>query len=249
MTNSKKRKYSVIAVIPARLASVRLPEKMLADLDGRPLIVVTAQRALASGLFDEVIVATDSQKIVDEIQKYSLNVVLTPTELPSGTARVAEVAKNKQADVFVNIQGDEPLIDLHGLASLIKVFEQTDVEMATLWFPLSLEDENNPNVVKLVTNNLENAMYFSRSIIPYPRSYELFAPKKHIGVYAYRKDTLLNLQKLPPTDLEKIESLEQLRALYYGINIRVVKAEADSIGVDTFADLEKVRNIINKSAS
>jgi 3-deoxy-manno-octulosonate cytidylyltransferase (CMP-KDO synthetase) len=238
---SNKRNYKVIGVIPARLASVRLPEKMLADLDGIPLVAMTATSALSSGAFDEVIVATDSEKIVAAVKKAGFKAFLTDPELPSGTARVAEVAGQTDADVYVNIQGDEPLIDGEGLRNVSQAFADPRVEMATLSFPLLPEDEKNPNAVKVVLDANKDAIYFSRSIIPFPRNYDKFAPLKHIGVYGYRRDTLLKLMSLPPCDIEKIESLEQLRALYYGIKIRVLPAAQDSIGVDTHADLEKVR--------
>lgn len=238
------RNYKVNAVIPARLASVRLPEKMLADLAGLPLIVVTARSAVESGAFDEVVVATDSEKIKNAVESHGFKAVLTDPELPSGTARVAEVAKMGDADVYVNVQGDEPLVDGIGLRRVADSFADPMVEMATLWYPLLPEDEGNPNAVKLVVDANDDAIYFSRSIIPFPRNYEAFAPRKHLGVYGYRRETLLRLVSLPPCDLEKIESLEQLRALYHGIKIRVLPAAKDSVGVDTHADLEKVRAVL-----
>jgi len=241
-----KRNYSVIGVVPARLASTRLPEKMLADLDGMPLVAMTARSAMASGAFDEVVVATDSPKIVEAVEKTGFKAYLTDPELPSGTARVAEVARQTSADVYVNIQGDEPLIDGEGLRRVTEAFADPTVNMATLWFPLLPEDEGNPNAVKLVVDCNDDAIYFSRSIIPFPRSYERFAPRKHLGVYGYRRDTLLRLTSLPACDLEKVESLEQLRALYHGIKIRVLPAARDSIGVDTHADLERVREELRR---
>lgn len=241
-----KRNYSVIGVVPARLASVRLPEKMLAEIDGQPLIALTARSAVESGAFDEVIVATDSEKIKDAVEKCGFKARLTSPELQSGSARVAAVASETNADVYVNIQGDEPLIDRAGLVKIADSFSDPKVNMSTLWFPLLPEDENNPNAVKLVVDKNNDALYFSRSILPFPRNYERFAPKKHLGVYGYRRKTLLELMSLPPCDLEKIESLEQLRALYYGIKIRVLRAEKDSIGVDTYADLERVREELRK---
>jgi len=240
----KKRDFKAIGVVPARMASVRLPGKMTADLCGKPLVVVTAESARSSGAFDEIIVATDSQEIVKVVENAGFKAVLTDPDLPSGTARVAEVAKQTNADVYVNIQGDEPLIDGDGLRNIVKAFSSSEVEMATLWFPLLPEDEQNPNAVKLVTDANNDAIYFSRSIIPFPRNYDRFAPKKHLGVYGYRKQTLLKLMSLPPCDLEKIESLEQLRAIYHGIKIRVIKASKDSVGVDTHQDLAKVRKLL-----
>ena len=240
-------KFSVIGVVPARLASTRLPEKMLADLNGIPLVVMTAKRAMSSGAFNEVVIATDSQKIADAAEKFGFKAFLTDPNLPSGTCRVGEVAKILNADVYVNIQGDEPLIDGEGLKRIVAAFEDKNVNMATLSFPLRKEDENNPNAVKLVTDSNNDALYFSRSLLPYPRNREKFAPLKHIGVYAYRRETLLKLIELMPCSLEKIESLEQLRALYYGIKIRVIPAAKESVGVDTIEDLEKVRNILKNN--
>ncbi|HNX75468.1 MAG TPA: 3-deoxy-manno-octulosonate cytidylyltransferase [Candidatus Rifleibacterium sp.] len=247
-TANNHRNYSVIGVVPARLASTRLPEKMLADLGGTPLVVMTARTAMQSGAFDEVMVATDSQRIVEAVEKAGFKAFLTDPELPSGTCRIGEVAKLTQADVYVNIQGDEPLIDGEGLRRVAGAFADQAVCMATLAYPLRPEDENNPNAVKLVVDANDDALYFSRSILPYPRLRELFAPRKHIGVYGYRRSTLLKLLELPACDLEKIESLEQLRALYYGIKIRVLPAARDSIGVDTAADLERVRNELARRA-
>ncbi len=243
------RNYKVLGVVPARLASVRLPEKMLADLHGTPLIAVTARSALASQAFDQVIVATDSQKIAEAVEKAGFTAILTDPDLPSGSARVAEIARQIEADVYVNIQGDEPLIDGEGLRRVADAFTDSSVEMATLSFPLLPEDEKNHNAVKLVLDAHSNALYFSRSLIPYPRNYDKFAPLKHLGVYGYRRATLLRLMQLPACDLEKIESLEQLRALYHGIKIRVLPAARDSIGVDTHADLERVRQELLKRRS
>lgn len=246
---ANKRNYRVIGVVPARLASVRLPEKMLADLEGEPLVVVTARSAMQSGAFDEVLVATDSPRIKEAVEKGGFKAYLTDPELPSGTARVAEVARQTDADVYVNIQGDEPLIDGEGLRRVSDAFSDSAVSMATLWFPLQPDDEQNPNAVKLVVDANDDAMYFSRSLLPFPRNYEKFAPRKHLGVYGYRRETLLKLQELPPCDLEKIESLEQLRALYHGIKIRVLPAAKDSIGVDTHADLQRVRDELARRRS
>ncbi len=239
-----KHSYKVIGVVPARMASTRLPRKMLADLHGKPLIVRTAEAAMNSGAFDEVMVATDSQEIVDAVEKAGFKAYLTDPELPSGTCRIGEVAKVTDADVYVNVQGDEPMIDGEGLRRVADIFADSSVEMATLSFPLRKEDENNPNAVKLVTDEKGDALYFSRSLLPYPRNHEGFAPLKHIGVYGYRKETLLKLINLPACSLEKIESLEQLRALYYGIKIRVLPAAKESTGVDTQADVDRVRMLM-----
>lgn len=249
MAMANKHSCSIVGVVPARLGSTRLPEKMLADLCGTPLVVMTARSAMQSGAFAEVMVATDSPRIVEVVEKAGFRAFLTDPELPSGTCRVGEVAKLTDADVYVNIQGDEPLIDGEGLRRVAAAFADQTVKMATLSFPLRAEDEGNPNAVKLVVDAAGDALYFSRSIIPFPRSRDNFSPRKHIGVYGYRRETLLKLLELPPCDLEKIESLEQLRALYHGIKIRVLPAARDSIGVDTQSDLERVRAELAKRGS
>lgn len=236
----------IIGVVPARMASTRLPEKMLADIAGKPLVVWTAEGARASGACAEVIVATDHEKIAEAVCKAGFKAILTDPALPSGTARVAEVARQVEADVYINIQGDEPLIDQEGLRRVAAVFADPEVEMATLSFPLAAGDENNPNAVKLVTDVRGDAMFFSRSLIPYPRLREGFAPLKHIGVYAYRRATLLRLVGLPACSIEKVESLEQLRALYHGIRIRAVPAARETQAVDTPEDLERVRSEIRQ---
>jgi len=238
-----ERGYTVLGVVPARLASTRLPEKMLADVAGMPLIVRTAMAAAASGAFDRVLVATDSERIAEIVTAAGFEARLTDPDLPSGTARTAVVSDTVDADVYVNVQGDEPLIDAEGLKRLTASFADPSVEMATLWYPLAEADHANPNAVKVVADAAGNALFFSRSLIPYPRVTAGFAPMKHIGVYGYRRATLRRLVTLPPCDLEKIESLEQLRALYHGIRIRLVPASRETLGVDTPADLERVRAV------
>ncbi|HNV71378.1 MAG TPA: 3-deoxy-manno-octulosonate cytidylyltransferase, partial [Candidatus Ozemobacteraceae bacterium] len=215
----------IVGVIPARLGSTRLPEKMLADICGEPLIVHTVRAAVNSGVFERVLAATDHPRIVEVVKRAGYDALLTAADHPSGTSRVAEVAARIEGDVFVNVQGDEPLIDAEGLRRLAEAFRQDpDLGMATLCFPLAAADEENPNAVKVVCDVRRNALYFSRSLIPHPRRREGFAPLKHIGVYGYRRETLMRLVQLPACPLEQIESLEQLRALYHGIPIRLVDA-------------------------
>lgn len=241
-----ENKQRVVGVVPARLGSTRLPEKMMADIHGRPLIVWTAEAAVRSGAFDRVIVATDHQRIFHAVEDAGFEVMMTDAALPSGSARVAEVAERIKADVLINIQGDEPLVDAVALKRLVMAFQDQAVQMATLSFPLSAEDEQNPNAVKVVCDAARDALYFSRSLIPFPRNREQFAPLKHIGVYGYRRETLLHLMKCPPCALEQVESLEQLRALCYGIKIRLVQAHTSTLGVDTPEDLERVRAALKK---
>ena len=235
------RAITAIGVVPARMGSTRLAGKMLAPIQGRPLIVWTAEAAVKSGAFSRVIVATDHADILHAVTAAGFEAMMTDPQLPSGSARVAAIAQQIDAPVFVNIQGDEPLVDGAGLRRTVEAFADDRVEMATLSFPLSLADEQNPNVVKLVVDHCGDALYFSRSLIPFPRTRDGFAPLKHVGVYGYRRATLLRLMALEPCPLERVESLEQLRALYHGIKIRVLPAECDSIGVDVADDLERVR--------
>ncbi len=236
---------TALGVIPARLGSTRLPRKMLADIAGQPLIVRTAQAAMATGAFTRVLIATDADEIKTAVTAAGFAAHLTDPALPSGTARVATVVQQLDAaadPVIVNVQGDEPLLDPDSVRRLVGVFhDDPAVEMATLACPLRADDHDNPNAVKVVLDGNSNALYFSRSLIPFPRHREGFAPLKHIGVYAWRRATLLRLVALPTCPLENIESLEQLRALYHGIRIRVIMADRETVGVDTEADLARVR--------
>ncbi len=243
---SETTELKATCVIPARLESTRLPKKMLANICDKPLIVHTANNISNMKLFDETIVATDSDEILTAINNFGLQGILTSKSHTSGTSRVAEIAKNNNSDIFINVQGDEPFINETALKNLIKCFEDKSIEMATLWFELSEEDKQNPNVVKLVTDINDNAIYFSRSIIPYPRNNIKATYKKHIGVYAYRRSTLLKLIELDSCELDKTESLEQLKALYYGIKIKAIYAETDTVGVDTKEDLEQAEKILRK---
>ncbi|MBF0545145.1 MAG: 3-deoxy-manno-octulosonate cytidylyltransferase [Candidatus Riflebacteria bacterium] len=244
--SERNKNPRIIGVIPARYASTRLPGKMLADINGQPMVVWVAQGAAKSGVFDRLLIATDHEKIAEVVRAAGYEAVMTDSALSSGTARVAEVAKNIEGDVFINVQGDDPLVDTDGLKTLSAAFDNPEVKMATLAFPLHKRDEDNPNAVKVVLDSKANALYFSRSLIPYPRSKDGFAPLKHIGVYAYRRDILLRLVELAPCDIEINESLEQLRALYYGIPIKVLFATQETLSVDTFDDLERVRAFIGR---
>ncbi|HEY9069821.1 MAG TPA: 3-deoxy-manno-octulosonate cytidylyltransferase, partial [Candidatus Ozemobacteraceae bacterium] len=203
----------------------------------------------ASGAFDRVIVATDSDRIVAAVTAAGFEARLTDPALPSGTARTAVISDDMVYDVYVNVQGDEPLVDAEGLKRLTAAFADPSVGMATLWYPLAESDHDNPNAVKVVADVREDALFFSRSLIPHPRIRDGFAPRKHIGVYGYRRETLRRLVSLPPCDPERIESLEQLRALYHGIRIRLVPASRETLGVDTPADLERVRAVFEGRAS
>ncbi|HJY29955.1 MAG TPA: 3-deoxy-manno-octulosonate cytidylyltransferase [Pyrinomonadaceae bacterium] len=247
-----------VAIVPARLASTRLPGKALVEIAGKPMVCWVAERALAACNVDRVIVATDSQQIVDAVQRNGIEVVLTSPDHTSGTDRVAEVADNiPEAEIVVNVQGDEPMISPATIERAVdtmahEISKTNGAGIVTTWEPIeSINDLRNPDLVKVVLDSNDNAVYFSRSPIPYVRDavkyneadlLKLF--RKHTGLYVYRRDVLLEFTKWPASQLEQIEALEQLRALEHGVKIKVVQACAASTGVDTFADLERVRELM-----
>ncbi len=242
-------KRKVVIVIPARLGSTRLPEKMLADIAGKPLVVHTYLRAKQAQLADEVILATDDKKILKAVSPFGCRVELTPKRLATGSDRVAFVANRLDADIIVNVQGDEPLIHPKMIDLAIAPMLQPHApHCATL--VKAVADSAllaSPSVVKVTLNTEGYALYFSRSLIPYVR-YEVARAKfyKHIGVYAYTRDTLLAFWRLRPSMLEKVEGLEQLRLLENGYRIKCVLTTMDSQAVDTPDDLEKVRALFSK---
>ena len=239
-----------ICVIPARYASTRLPGKPLVDIAGKPMIQHVYERAKTAARLSEVIVATDHELVYKAVKEFGGNVVMTSSDHPTGTDRLAEVARAyTAADVIINVQGDEPLISPLIIDQLAAVFDNAadDLVMATVKTPMPKEEYNNPAAVKVTTDNSGNALYFSRSLIPYPRvEHEQYKVYKHIGIYAYRRDFLLTFASLPPTPLERAESLEQLRALEYGYKIKVIETDTPSFGVDTPQDLETVKAILTK---
>lgn len=244
----------VTAIIPARYASTRFPGKPLADLGGKPMIQWVCEGASRCPLIDQVLVATDDARIAAAVAAFGGTAVMTRTDHPTGTDRLAEVATRLASDLIVNVQGDEPLIDPAMITAAVEpLLADPAIPMATLQTPLtSLEEFRNPNVVKVVTDQLGFALYFSRAPIPYPRDFadqlaarwvEL-ATAKHVGLYAYRRDFLLRFPTLKPTPLEEQEKLEQLRALEHGYRIRVVTTAHGAQGVDTPEDLERVRCLL-----
>ncbi len=238
---------STIAVIPARFGAVRLPGKPLLRETGKYLVEHVYERAVRSTLLERVIVATDDQRIADAVRSFGGEVVMTRADHPSGTDRVAEVAARTDAKLVLNIQGDEPELATASIDQLVAAM-QADPEsvMGTLACPFDTlaehagapVDPDQPSAVKVVTDLAGRALYFSRSLIPFPRDGTGAArgPCLHLGVYAYRRDFLLKLAKLPPTPLEQTEKLEQLRVLEHGYNIKVVMVEEASVGIDTPAD-------------
>lgn len=234
-----------ICVIPARYDSTRLPGKPLKDICGKPMICRVYERAKLSELADEIIVATDDERILQAVEKNSGRAMMTSKNHKTGTDRLAEVAeKFPDAEIIVNVQGDEPLIEPTLIDKLIEQFADKNLQMATVATEITEDGEmNNPNNVKVVLDKNNNALYFSRSLVPYPRNKNKSKVYKHIGIYAYRKNFLLDYAKMNPTDLEQTESLEQLRALENGYKIRVIISDCKFIGVDTEEDLKLVNEI------
>ena len=241
---------SIIAVIPSRYASTRLPGKPLVDICGKPMVQHVYERVRRVSLFDEVLVATDDERIMNAVAAFGGTACMTSPDCPSGSDRLIEVAKSHPADVYVNVQGDEPLVEPSSIEKLARaMLEDPSLQMGTLCYPVSAEQAQNPNLVKVVRARNGNALYFSRSPIPFPRSGGI-APQYfgHLGMYAYRRDFLMNFGNLPYSPLENTEKLEQLRVLQAGIAIRVLEVEAMGPGVDTPEDLEEVRRILMKRA-
>jgi 3-deoxy-manno-octulosonate cytidylyltransferase (CMP-KDO synthetase) len=237
----------VIAVIPARLESQRLPHKMLREIAGRPLAVWVYQAVRSSGLLDDVIMATDSDEILDACRKHSCNARMTSTKHRSGTERVHEISQSVEADVYINVQGDEPMIRPAHIKALVQLMQNRDIPVGTLKTPASAEDIANPNAVKVVTDMNQRALYFSRSTIPHDRDGSHPKYFKHLGIYAYRKAELDQFVRLPESSLERAERLEQLRFLENGIPIYVAETPYDSIGVDTEKDFARVRKLLASS--
>lgn len=238
-----------LGIIPARFGSSRLEGKPLKDICGHSMIEWVYKRSQKSKL-NEILVATDDKRIADEVLRFGGKVVMTKKEHKNGTSRIAEVCeKLKNVDVIINIQGDEPLIEKEMINSLIKVFEEdSKLQMATLKHKInSFEELKNPSNVKVVTDNKDYALYFSRSVIPHKKDKNLNNYYKHVGIYGYRKDFVIKYSKLAQTQLEISESLEQLRVLENGYKIKVLETKYKLVGVDTEIDLEKVREIIKRN--
>ena len=234
---------TAVGIIPARLRSTRLPEKPLQDLNGAPLIVRVLERVRRATALREIRVATDSPRIAEVIQASGGIAVLTGPDLPSGLDRVAEAARDLRDDIVVNVQGDEPFVSAEGLDRLVAAFRDPRVRMATLAAPFPAgDDPADPNKVKVVVDREGRALYFSRSLIP-SGAEPSASPLLHVGVYAYRRETLFELARLGPCPLERAERLEQLRALWNGIPVHVIVGEYGSVGIDTPEDLERARRL------
>ncbi|MAU14340.1 MAG: 3-deoxy-manno-octulosonate cytidylyltransferase [Muricauda sp.] len=238
----------IISMIPARYKASRFPAKLMQDLGGKPVIVRTYEAAVNTGLFDEVYVVTDSQIISDVIVEIGGKVIMSKNTHESGSDRIAEAVEDMDVDIVINVQGDEPFIDSESLKKIIQVFKNdTDkkIDLASLMTPITDWDEiSNPNTVKVIVDNQDFALYFSRSPIPYPRDKEVEVPYyKHKGVYVFRKRALMDFQKLPMLPLEAKEKIEAIRFLEYGKKIKMVETHVTGIEIDTPEDLERARKI------
>ena len=238
---------SIAAVIPARLASTRLSRKVLRELAGRPMLEWVWRAAMASGRMDPVVIATDAEEVADVCRQRGIPVMMTSVACASGSDRVREVARALTADIYVNIQGDEPTLTGDFFPPLLSLFDRPEVQVGTLGVRCPAEEIANPNAVKVVTALDGRALYFSRATIPFDRDLTGFtAYRKHLGIYAYRKAALERFAALPPGRLEQLERLEQLRLLENGIDIFVAEAPADTVGVDTEEDLARAEIVLRK---
>ncbi len=235
-----------IGVIPARLAATRLPNKPLLDIAGKPMIQWVWERSSDARMLDEVLVATPDPEIVSACQSFGAVAVLTSPDHATGTDRVAEVVSAREADIAVNIQGDEPLTHPEALDALVEgLIEQQDAALGSLMFPLGPDDDAaDPNLVKVVVDRFGFALYFSRAEIPYPRNPSDVQRYGHMGIYAWRRERLLEFTAMPRAGTEVSESLEQLRALDAGWKISMVRTEHRPVGVDTPGDLERARRAL-----
>lgn len=239
-----------LGIIPARYASSRLPGKPLLDIAGKPMIQHVYERALESGVFSSVIIATDDERIFNAAKQFNADVMMTRADHPDGTSRAAEVAENIECDYVINIQGDEPMLDPRLLSELADgIARDGEAVAATACMEIkSEEDMSNPNIVKVVRALNGRALYFSRSLIPYPRNASC-PVYEHIGIYAYRRDFLMKLITLPQTPLQRTESLEQLKVLEHGYPMAVIKTNYPSQGpnVNTPEDIEAVRRLLGQA--
>ena len=232
----------IVAAIPARYAATRFPGKLMQMLGNKTIIRHVYDNTVSTDLFNDVFVVTDSDIIYKEIKDSGGKVIMSKKVHESGSDRIAEAIAEMNIDVIVNVQGDEPFIKKEPLEKLVRLFNDPDVQVASLMRKISKEEAGNPNNVKVVTDRSGYALYFSRSIIPYQRDEKMnTAHFLHVGVYAYKKDMLMNFTKWPQSTLEKIEKLEQLRYLENGIKIKMAETDYNNIAIDTPEDLEKAK--------
>jgi len=235
---------NIVAVIPARYAATRFPGKLMQMLGNKPVIRHVYVNVKKTGLFNDVFVVTDSDIIYNEITKNGGKAIMSKKEHQSGSDRIAEAIEEMNVDIIVNVQGDEPFIKKEPLEKLVRLFDDPDVQVASLMRKISKEEAENPNNVKVITDISGYALYFSRSIIPFQRdrgsAVDYFL---HVGVYGYKKDALMKFTHWPQSELEKTEKLEQLRYLENGIKIKMTETDYNNIAIDTQEDLEKAKKI------
>ncbi len=242
-------KTRIAGVIPARLASTRMSRKVLREIAGRPMVEWVWRAVESSGLMDPVVVATDSEEVAIVCRARNVPVAMTSVDCASGSDRVREVAGSIDADIYVNIQGDEPTLTPEFFRPLLALFDRPEVEVTTLAVRCPPEEFANPNAVKVVTALDGRALYFSRATIPFDRDATGFTGyRKHLGIYAYRKSALERFAALAPSPLERLERLEQLRLLENGIAVYVAEAPSDTIGVDTEEDLSRAEAVLRERA-
>jgi 3-deoxy-manno-octulosonate cytidylyltransferase (CMP-KDO synthetase) len=242
----------VIAMIPARYSASRFPGKLMKDLGGKAVILRTYLAALKTNLFEDVFVVTDSDLIFKTISNAGGDVIMSKMEHECGSDRIAEAVEFMEADIVINVQGDEPFIDEVSLAKLIDVFKddtKNEIDLASLKVPMTNWDEiQNPNNVKVITDNHDFALYFSRSVIPFHRDREIDVKYfKHKGIYAFRKEALIDFYHMEMTPLEAAEKIEAIRYLEVGKRIKMIETKVESIGIDTEEDLEKAILFLKKS--
>ncbi|MBC9796709.1 3-deoxy-manno-octulosonate cytidylyltransferase [Sinomicrobium sp. FJxs] len=235
-------------MIPARYAATRFPGKLMQDLNGKPVIVRTYEVTVRTGLFDDVLVVTDSDIIYSEIVKNGGKAVMSKKEHECGSDRIAEAVENMDVDIVVNVQGDEPFTDAESLSKVIEVFKddrEKEIDLASLMTEIRDWDEiNDPNIVKVIVDNRDFALYFSRSPIPYPRAEDVGARYfKHKGIYAFRKNAIMDFYHLPMLPLEASEKIEAIRYLEYGKKIKMVETRTEGVEIDTPEDLERAKKI------
>ncbi len=234
-------------IIPARIGSSRFPNKVLADVDGLPMVIRTAKSV---AIIDNVVIATDSQEVIDIAKSYNINAVMTSSEHNSGTDRIFEAAQKlnlSDDEVIINVQGDEPFIEEAVVRAVydltLKNKNDKKVMMNSCYKLMHSSEADDPNIVKLITSTTNIALYFSRAKIPFPRDHHFNDYKGHLGIYGFTKKSLETFCQLSPAPLEEIEKLEQLRALYHGFNISMVEVKTKSFGIDTIEDLENALKI------
>ena len=247
----KIRRMKIIAMIPARYGATRFPGKLMADLGGKPVIVRTYEGTVKTNLFDDVYVVTDSEIIKNEVEKYGGKAIMSVKQHECGSDRIAEAVEHLDVDIVVNVQGDEPFVKKEPLEKVLEVFKGNDadeIDLASLMQEVTdWKDITDPNYVKVIVDENDFALYFSRSPIPYPRDKDAGARYfEHIGVYAFRKQAIMDFYKLPMRSLEATEKIECIRYLEYGKKIKMVETDFMGIEIDTPEDLKKAQEYLNK---